>query len=207
MVGGEIYREEVSLLEGKEKPQNIGVGLIIFRVDPALNGENASNPKIWTVEELCDKPETGRRKGDISIPLETREPGEPHISLVRRAIFEEFVGKDSPLFATNLFFTLRHKGIILNVDGQNSLKCDLDVVVYDGLRIDIPVPNMSDEVKPHGWMPLFGTNSIMHLPNLRPIARQALNQTVELNLIGKALETYEKMRGSNRGMRPIFPVT
>ncbi|MDP2649262.1 MAG: hypothetical protein Q8P10_00300 [bacterium] len=191
-------------LEIEEKFPNIGVGFVVLRVDPSKNGENSRDPYIWTIEELCDKPATGRRKGDISIPLETRELNEFHVQTLRRGLFEEFVGKDDlPRFAPNLFFGLRHKDINLEVKGRRNVACDVDIVVYDGLRREVPIPSSTSEVKPHGWMPLFGEGGVLKLTNLRPIAKQVLDQVVKNNSIAQALANYEKARSLSGG-RPIF---
>jgi ADP-ribose pyrophosphatase YjhB (NUDIX family) len=45
--------------------------------------------RIWTIEELQDKPRYGKRAGDWSVPMETNEPGETDPETLLRLLQEE----------------------------------------------------------------------------------------------------------------------
>src|SRR3990167_39274 len=72
-----------------EKP-SFGVALVIVGIDPSRNGENATQPMLWTVKEKKDKPSTGRIKGQIYLPGESGKEGKKISDTIAGGLVGEF---------------------------------------------------------------------------------------------------------------------
>lgn len=150
-----MYKEIVGVgitnhLEIKESPFSKGVALVIIGIDPSRNGENATQPKLWTIREKKGKPSTGKIAGQISLPGETRKiGGEPIGSNIGGAL-AEFTDNSFDII-NNLFFIPRSSQIQgkLFVNGN---PFDIVILMYEG-ALDRPIePVDKDEVSANGWM-------------------------------------------------------
>src|ERR1039457_2255125 len=78
----------VPVAQEGEVRQSIGVALLIVGVDAHRNGDNATDPLIWTIVELEAKPETDKVPGEISVPAETIKIGEGRNANILGALAE-----------------------------------------------------------------------------------------------------------------------
>lgn len=196
---GNPERRPLSFAERREKPSSLGVAVLIVGLDPRRNGENASDPLIWTITELKSKPETGKLAGEISIPAETRKNGESKESSVLGAL-AEFC--DDTVFSSYVKRHLikmddkwyREKGIMVGAG-----PADVAVLIYDG-ALDFPFkPTYPEEVKPNGWV----KKSVMTtLPRLRDLLKQVMELDRGENLIKDVVENYEN---NPEQRKSVFP--
>lgn len=149
-----MYQERlagrVNRFEIKENPLSNGVALGIVGIDPSRNGENATQPKLWTIREKKDKLVTGKIAGQISLPGETRKiAGEPIGSNVGGAL-AEFT--DNSFDIINNLFLMPGASQIQGKLFINKNPFDIMVLMYEG-SLDRPIePVDKDEVSPNGWM-------------------------------------------------------
>ena len=131
-----------------ERKQSIGTILAIVGIDPSKNGENTSNPRLWTTIEEKPKSATDRIKGQISFPADTRKVGE---NKIRNAIgcLAEF-SDDDRLIREGMFL-MPSSFIERTVQVKGNL-VDIVVVVFDGFLANPIVPFDKNEVSPNGWM-------------------------------------------------------
>lgn len=138
-----------SSIEGEKKP-SIGTILAIVGIDSNRNGENASDPLLWTTIEKKAKPITDRIKGQISFPADTRKVGE---DILRNAIgsLAEFSDDGSLMKKTLSLMPSSFTERTVSVKGN---PVDLVVVVFDESLTRPIIPFDLDEVSPNGWMSL-----------------------------------------------------
>lgn len=133
-----------------EKPTSCGVALVIVGIDPSRNGENATQPKLWTIKEKKDKPLTKKIAGQISLPGETRKiDGESIGSNVGGALAE--FTDNSFVIINNLF----HVPDSSRVQGKlfiNKNPFDIFVLMHEGPLDSRIEPVDRDEVSANGWM-------------------------------------------------------
>lgn len=131
-----------------EKKTSIGTILAIVGIDPNRNGENLSNPLLWTTIEEQSKSVTDRIKGQISLPADTRKIGEDVIHNVIGSLAEfsdnEYLIREALSFVPSSF---PEKKIFVK---GNSV--DLVVLVFNGSLNSQISPFDSDEVSPNRWM-------------------------------------------------------
>jgi len=141
---GRIHGSEV-----KENTSSFGIALIIVGIDPSRNGENITQPKLWTNIEKKSKPATGRIAGQISFPGESKKSGKNMKDTLAGGIVGEFSGSKN-LIENNLFITpswfAENK---VQVEGN---PFDLAILVFKGQLNQEIDPLDINEVAPHGWM-------------------------------------------------------
>jgi len=132
-----------------ERTSNVGLAIVIIAFDPSRNGENITQPKLWTNIEKKSKPATGRIAGQISLPGESRKIGKSMKDALAGGIVGEFTGSKH-LIENNLFVTpswfIRSK---IHVEGN---LFDLAFLVFRGSLSQEINPLDANEVEPHGWM-------------------------------------------------------
>lgn len=135
-------------VETEIKP-SVGVALVIVGIDPSRNGENITQPKLWTNTEKKSKLATGRIVGQISFPGESRKDGKSMRDTLAGGIVGEFSGNkhliDNNLFITPSWFAANK----VQVEGN---PFDLAIVVFRGDLNQEINPLDINEVAPHGWM-------------------------------------------------------
>jgi hypothetical protein len=187
----------VALLTGPEaeRRQSIGVAVLLVAIDPARNGDNISDPSIWTITELVDKPDTERSAGEISILAETRKEGEIEGDTVLAAMAEAFSDKDMPVVSGHLRLIDSHyRQRVIEINGHSA---DLVPVVFDGPILYFPTPAAFEEVRPRGWV----KRSVLEKTgNLRLGLRRVLEYDASEGMIRSAMEAYYRGEG-----RQVFP--
>ena len=182
-----------------ELKPSIGVALLIIGFDPRRNGDNESDPLIWTITELQAKSETEKRPGEISIPAETKKVGEDRMTNVLGALAEFCDDNAIPNLTGKLFMVdtlYREKGIIIK---NNPV--DLAVLVYNG-PLDIPlVPESFAEVRANGWI---NRNRIRRMDNVRSVLAQAIELDMAEGITGRAIEAYYNNSGIVKVFSPEF---
>jgi hypothetical protein len=194
-----LGRESVVSAETKDKLPSVAVAVLIVGLDSSRNGENGTDPLIWTITELTSKLDTDKVAGQISIPAETRKDGESEGDNVLGALTE---------FCDDTAFLSYLKHHVVKMDGNwlrgkgaivNGKPVDVAILIYDG-ALDFPLkPTCSNEVAPKGWV---RKSELIANPNLRDVARQVLELDTREDLIRSALENY---RNDPQGRQPIFP--
>ena len=173
----------------KEQPQTLGVVVLIVGLDPKRNGENGTDPLIWTITELRDKPETDRVAMQTSVPAETRKDGEDPESNVLGALAEFCNDEAFSAYVKQHLFKIpgkwyREKGITVGPH-----PADVAVVIYDG-TLDFPFkPTESNlhEVKPNGWKK---KSELKADQGLRSVVKQAIELDDKEQLVKSALNAY-----------------
>jgi len=182
-----------------EARQSIGVALLIVGIDPRRNGDNTTDPLIWTIRELQRKPETEKSPGEISIPAETKKIGEDRVANILGALAEFCDDNTIPHLADHLFSTdgsYRERGIIINGN-----PVDLAVLIYNG-PLDISLtPESADEVSGNGWI---NRSKIRRMDGVRSVLAQAVGLDTVEELTGRALERYYSESGMTRLFSPGF---
>lgn len=194
-----LDRIPLGFAETKEKLASVAVAVLIVGLGSSKNGDNESDPLIWTISELKSKFETDKVAGEISIPAETRKNGESAEDNVFGALTE---------FCDDTAFPWYIKKHVIRMDGNwyrgkgvivRERLVDVAVLIYDG-AIDFPLkPTCSDEVSPNGWVK---KSELAMYPNLREMSKQVLDLDSSENLIREALESYHK---NPERRRQIFP--
>lgn len=128
----------------KMATRKFGVALLLIN---KLDSE-----KIWIIEERVAKPWLGKKKGDWSIPMETKEAGETSEQCFSRLLIEE-LGEDVMIANPKL---LTPQVIIKNVGF-------LRIFTAKATISDQPIP-VDSEIVPIGWKPW---EDLLNLPNLR----------------------------------------
>ncbi|MCL5435347.1 MAG: hypothetical protein M1405_03085 [Patescibacteria group bacterium] len=202
-LGPAIITTEVTptrLVSGEaETRQSIGVALLIVAIDPRRNGDNTTDPLIWTLTELQAKAETEKTPGEISIPAETKKVGEYRVANILGALAEFCDDNAIPHLADHLFLAdgfYREKGIIIN-----SNPVDLAVLVYNG-PLDISLaPQSSTEVIGNGWI---NRSRIRRMDGVRSVLTQAVEIDALEGLTSRALEAYYTESGMTKIFSPGF---
>ncbi len=180
---GDSLREESGI--EREVVQSAGVALLIVGFDPLKNGDNITDPLIWTITELQDKPETQKRAGDTSIPSETRKQNETRTQNILGALAEFCDEGCVGGLSRHLFFAPgSYKDEAISINGN---LVDIGVLVYDGPLDVFFNPQNCEEVSGNGWQK---RSVIEQGENIRSVLRLALEEDKKEGLTRKALETY-----------------
>jgi len=175
---------------------SVGVAVLIVGYDPSRNGENETDPFLWTTIEKTSKIETDKIAGQISLPAETRKNGENLENNVFGAL-GEFCDDNAFTYVKN--HIVKPSSIWYIKKGITVLgnPVDVAVLIYDG-ALDFPLsPAHLDEINPNGWMKKSDLRKEL---KLRSVFTQALELDDKEGLTRKALESY---RSSPRAL--IFP--
>lgn len=134
---------------------------------------NSKTGDVWINEEQENKPETGKKGGDINVISETAKHGETALQTVSYGIIEEFLGRD------NITQTSQH----LHLAWFNPKFCDytapsmdkplsvaVGVFFYDGSDEAIQ-PDAVHEVTTKGWMSI---DSLLSHPQVRHSASKIM---------------------------------
>ncbi|MEK7534283.1 MAG: hypothetical protein AAB600_02990 [Patescibacteria group bacterium] len=190
---------EVNSYPEINRVQCVGVQLVIVGIGTNRFLDDVSTPKIWTVKELKSKPQTGRQKGQISLPTETRKVGENNLSNILGALAEFCSDDQLPYLKEHLFLLpdsySYHKGVLLS----NNNPGDLAILVYDGYMDIQFAPLNKDEVEPKGWI---GMGELERLKNIRDVAQQFIELDKTEDLIIKAINSF---RNLPQQRIPVFP--
>lgn len=185
--------------ESKERMQSIGLAVLIVGLDPKMNGDNASDPKIWTIIEKVDKEQTNKLAGQISVPAETKKVDEgPEDNLWGALV--EFVNDEAFDYVKRHLIRMedistREKGVF--VRGK---VIDVVVLIYDG-ALDFPFkPVCDNEVSPNGWVT---RSELLKSEDLREPIRQALELDIREGLVRKNIQAYYD--ADPEGRVSVFP--
>ncbi len=176
--------------------QSAGIAVLILGIDPYRNGDNSSDPLLWTIKELKEKPSTMKKAGEISIPAETRKIGEIRSDNILGALAEFCDDTNLKYIKKHLFLKPGSFGErVINVSGN---LVDLTALIYDGdLSLPITPVNFS-EVSPNGWLKV---SQIRNFNDIRPILSQALEKDLEIGLSKDIFDTY--LNGKDE-LAPVF---
>lgn len=180
-----------------------GTAFAIVRIDPSRNGENATQPMLWTVIEKKSKPATGRIAGQISFPGESRKLGKNMPDTIAGGLFGEF-SNDRSLIESHVFFT--PSWFLANRLQIENKPFDLAILIFAGSLNQEINPLDTNEVAPNGFMTM---EEIKRKDPQRDqgIVRGFVHQVVDLEisegLIKRAVLEYE--RGLRRPISTILP--
>jgi hypothetical protein len=181
-----------------EMTRSAGIALLVVGLDPKRNDANQSDPLIWTIRELQDKPSSQKKAGELSIPAETRKTGEDRFSNLLGAL-AEFCDDDA------LHYVREHLFLVEDLFGERCLSIndclvDLTTLVYDGdLRYPL-TPLHSSEVGSNGWV---NKSLIQGSDGVRTILSQALTQDTTQQLTSSIVDIYNV---NPDAIRPVFPL-
>lgn len=122
---------DVDQIKETEMKEIKGIGLIII---------HAHTGQILAITEQLDDPRTARKKGQLSIPLETRKEyesaGDNAIAAMAEVVDDvDQYGHDFSFYLRNCFFRTSDDfispgfSVIVN---KRAIRCDLAVFIYDG---------------------------------------------------------------------------
>lgn len=146
--------ERTELIEGNtglEKEGNDSVALVLLVLANYQNGSADTTPLVWTVIEKRSKEATGKKEGQISLPVETTKAGESTADNLIGSL-SEFTA-DDPVIEKSLFYTLG-KSVAKGALSFRGNPMDMAVIFYEGpLDADIQ-PLDAEELRPGGWRSL-----------------------------------------------------
>lgn len=174
-----------------ERTSSAGLAFTMICMDPSRNGENATQPKIWTNIEKKNKPATGRIAGQISFPGESRKIGKSMKDTIAGGLFGEFSG--DTVLIDNIFFTPSwYAPNKIQVEGK---PFDLAVLIFRGSLNQTVNPLDINEVAPNGWMTVeeIQRKDPQRDPRIvRPFVHQVIALEILEGHITKAILEYEK---------------
>lgn len=183
-----LKTERVTDIESEQKP-SMGMALAIVGIDSNRNGENISNPSLWTNIELKSKPETERVRYQISIPSDTKKRGESICDNMLGTL-AEFSGNND-LIRSLILMPSSFADRAIRVKGNSY---DLMVAILNGFT-NIPIaPFDKNEVAANGWMKLRELQRLQKEDPLR--LRSFIGQVVggeksnEKNMVRKVISNY-----------------
>lgn len=181
----------IKINRGKEfeiERHSIGVALVIVGIDPSRNGENSSDPKIWTLLEKKSKAETEKTAGQISFPGETKKSGEKLNSNIIGALAE--FSRNDFVIKNNLFFVPQsyHEGVV----AIRNNPVDLVVLFYNGGLDRSFKPVDQEDVAAHRWMTVKEINELMkeNPEKVRKFARDIVSMESSEKKIEKVIDEY-----------------
>lgn len=153
---------------------------------------NARTGEIWTIKEKLDKEATGRRPGQLSVPLETRKAGESPFGNLQGAIAEAFDDVNGRL-SERLYpaGNVPQTTFIINESGSTIL-CDVSILLHEGSNT--PSQPYSHEVEDGRWMKPQDFLS----GDCRPLARTVVERALAMDLIPNGLKVDHS--------KPVFPL-
>lgn len=184
----ELNLNRVVDIEDERRSNSIGVALVIVGIDPSKNGENATDPTIWTVIEKKTKPQTEKVAGQISFPGETRKIGEKLTPNIVGALSE--FSRDNFDISHNLFFMRKSSYVPEKVSIRGNF-VDLMVLMCVGSQTNFE-PVDQDDVMPHKWMTINEIREVIALQpeKVRKFARDIVRLETSDQLIARAVDDY-----------------
>ncbi len=179
--------KDAILQQETEKRQVAGIGLAIVMIDPRRNGENISNPVLWTNRELKAKNYTERVVGQITIPSDTRKKGERGFSNVLGTL-AEFSADDELI--KSLHF-VQGSSYFKNKIWIKDNSFDFAVLIIDKVIIKEIKPVDVDEVMPNGWMSLEELRS-KNPGEVRSFVGQVIGDINSRSIISDVVDDYLK---------------
>jgi len=170
-----------------EKKQVAGIGLAIVMIDPSRNGDNISNPVLWTNRELKAKKYTERVIGQITIPSDTRKKGERGFSNVLGTL-AEFSADDELI--KSLHF-VRGSSYFRSKIWIRDNPFDFAVLIIDRPITDVITPVDVNEVMPNGWMSLEELRS-KDSSEVRSFIGQVIGGVTSRSVISDVVDNYLK---------------
>ena len=170
-----------------EKRPSIGTVLVIVAIDRNKNGENAQDPKIWTILEKKSKNYTDKQAGQISLPADTRKDGEDILSNMLGTLPE--FSNDNALIRSLVLMPSSYVKGRLTVKGG---PVDLAVLILGSSSNEQIIPLDEDEVSPNGWMSLKDLRKEREInpSHLRGILAQTVDLERSDNIIYNVVEDY-----------------
>ncbi len=176
-----VTKEVTTGFVEEEVKHMYGIGVVII---------HAYTGNILTVKELQDKERTGRKRGQVSIPLETRKPGEDVYTNLLGALPEVFddVDHQGNDIKQELYLSLFHIGqeafynqaVVQKYPGS-IVYCDIGVLIYQGSEIT-PQSYNSLEVSPLGWM---SPSDFLQNEHIRPLAKEVVQNMHDSGFLEK----------------------
>lgn len=149
MLEREIFSPAGIGVETERKP-SVGIALVIVGIDPSRNGENAAQPRVWTIKEKKDKPSTGKIAGQISLPGETRKTAGESIGSNVGGALAEFT--DNDFIIRNNLFLMPGSSQIQGKLFVNRNPFVIVILMHEGSFDRSIEPVDRDEVSANGWM-------------------------------------------------------
>lgn len=189
------YRPEVATPSEREPVEIHGLGVVII---------NAKTGEIWAVRERSDKAATGRKRGQLSIPLETRKVGETFEENLKGALAEAFddVDQNGSEVGSRIQSSLFHMKGNSFYEGNpvamfgNKIQCDRAIIMHDGSGIPSQ-PFNALEVGDAQWVPV----EAFWQEETRPLARMVMREVVISGSYDQNLAAY---RNSPSDRLPMF---
>lgn len=183
--------------EGK---QVIGIGVAIVRIDPSKNGENISNPVLWTNRELETKEYTGKLSGQITIPSDTRKIGERGFENILGTL-AEFSADDSLI--RDLYF-VHGSSYFKNKIWVKGNPFDFAVLIIDRPITNAIAPVDVNEVMPNGWMPLEELRN-ENPSKVRSFVGQVIGNTGSRSVISDVVSDYFRFPEKRIPLSKLLP--
>lgn len=186
-------------VETERKP-SIGTILAIVGIDPNRNGENASDPLLWTTIERKPKLATDRIQGQISFPADTRKVGEGVMGNVVGSLAEFSNNERLIREALSLMpSSLAERRVFVRGN-----PADLIVIIFDQSLTHPIVPFDVDEVDGNGWM------SIRQLrgedpSHLRSFVRDIVKMEEDDGLINRVVTDFFRSQQARIPFSTVLP--
>ena len=185
-----------------EKPRII-TGLAALIID-------VHTSEIRVIRERRDKPSTGRKAGELSVPIETRKVGEDPEGNLYGALPEAFDrydihGRDIRRILERSLYHMEgntyHPGFKQKL-GDKIIHCEYAVVLYDGPNIEVE-PFNSKEVGDAQWVPM----DRLLQSDVRSLAGHAVWHALSNGIIQENLRRYhQEPRSRLRLLPPGFSI-
>lgn len=192
-------------VETKREP-SIGIALVIVGIDPSRNGENVTQPNLWTVIERKSKPETDKIAGQISFPGETRKINGERIEDNIIGALAEFTDNNRTI-QHNLYL-MPESSIIEGRIFIKSNPFDIVVLIHEGSFDNTIEPVDKDEVLPNGGMTIEEIRRKDPARDPR-IVRDFVHQVAELEeserLISNVIIEYLRFPTKSIPLRTFLP--
>lgn len=170
-----------------EKRSSFGVALVIVGIDPSRNGENATQPSLWTIKEKKNKSSTGKIAGQISLPGETRKTAGESIGSNVGGALAEFT--DNDFIIGNNLFLMPESSQIQGKLFVNRNPFVIVILMHEG-HLDRSIePVDKDEVSANGWMTVEEIQKVDQR-KVRGFVRDIVSLEASEGLISEAISDY-----------------
>lgn len=170
-----------------EKRSSFGVALVIVGIDPSRNGENATQPSLWTIKEKKNKSSTGKIAGQISLPGETRKTAGESIGSNVGGALAEFT--DNDFIIGNNLFLMPESSQIQGKLFVNKNPFVIVILMHEGPLNRSIEPVDKDEVSANGWMTVEEIQKVDQR-KVRGFVRDIVSLEASEGLISEAISDY-----------------